>query len=204
MSRYFPKPYEPFGGDINVKVDLSNYATKTDIENISHVDTSSFALKINLADLKTEFDKLDIDKFVPAPVDLSKLSDVVKNDVVKNTDYNAKITKIESKIPDISNLATKSASITVENKLPDTSSLVKKTDYNTEITKIEGKILDINNLATKTILTTVENKLPNVSGLATEAQLTAVKNKIPDISNFATKTALTNLSNTVPDITTLI
>ena len=79
MSQYFPKPYEPFGGDIiNVKVDLSNYATKTDIKNISHVDTSSFALKPNLAGLKTEVDKLDIGKLVPVPVDLSKLSDVVK------------------------------------------------------------------------------------------------------------------------------
>ena len=83
MSQYFPKPYEPFGGDINVKVDLSNYATKTDIKNISHVDTSSFALKTNLANLKTEVDKLDIDKLVSVPVDLSKLSDVVKNDAVK-------------------------------------------------------------------------------------------------------------------------
>ena len=77
MSQYFPKPYEPFGGDINVKVDLSNYATKANIKNISHVDTSSFALKTNLANLKTEVDKLD--KLVPVPVDLSKLSDVVKN-----------------------------------------------------------------------------------------------------------------------------
>ena len=83
MSQYFPKVYEPFGGDVNVKVDLSSYATKADIRNISHVDTSSFALKTNLASLKTEFDKLDIDKLAPAPVDLSKLSDVVKNDVVK-------------------------------------------------------------------------------------------------------------------------
>ena len=78
MSQYFPKPYEPFGGDINVRADLSNYATKTDIKNISHVDTSSFALKSNLANLKTEVDKLDIDKLVPIPADLSKLSDIVK------------------------------------------------------------------------------------------------------------------------------
>ena len=83
MSQYFPKPYEPFGGDINVKVDLSNYTTKADIKNISHVNTSSFALKTNLANLKTEVDKLDIDKLVPVPTDLSKLSNVVKNDVVK-------------------------------------------------------------------------------------------------------------------------
>ena len=73
MSQYFPKPYEPFGGDINVKVDLSNYATKTDIKNISHIDTSSFTLKSNLASLKTELDKLDINKLVPVPLDLSKL-----------------------------------------------------------------------------------------------------------------------------------
>ena len=83
MSQFFPKSYEPFGGDINVKVDLSNYATKTDIKNISHIDTSSFALKSNLTSLKTEVDKLDINKLVPVPVDLSKLSDVVKNDVAK-------------------------------------------------------------------------------------------------------------------------
>ena len=68
MSQYSPKPYEPFGGDINVKVDLSNYATKADIKNISHVDTSSFALKSNLASLKTEVDKLDINKLVPVSI----------------------------------------------------------------------------------------------------------------------------------------
>ena len=79
MSQYFPKPYEPFGRDISVKVDLSNYATKTDIKNIWHIDTSSFALKSNLASLKTEVDKSDIDKLVPVPVDLNKLSDAVKN-----------------------------------------------------------------------------------------------------------------------------
>ena len=105
MSQYFPKPYEPFGGNINVKVDLSNYATKDDIKNITHVDTSSFALKTNVANLKTEVDKLDIyklkrlpnnlnnlktkvdkldiDKLVPVPADLSKLSNVVNNEVVK-------------------------------------------------------------------------------------------------------------------------
>ena len=72
MSQYFPKPYDPFSGDINVKVDLSNYATKAGIKNISHVDTSGFAFKTNLANLKTEVDKLDIDKLVPVPTDLSK------------------------------------------------------------------------------------------------------------------------------------
>ena len=85
MSQYFLKPYEPFGGDINV--DLSIYATKADIRNISHVDTLSFALKTNLANFKTEIDKLDIDKLVPIPVDLNKLNDAVKNDVVKKDVY---------------------------------------------------------------------------------------------------------------------
>ena len=83
MSQYFPKPYESFSGDINVEVNVLNYATKADIKNISHVDTSGFALKTNLANLKNEVDKLDIDKLVPNPTDLSKLSNVVKNDVVK-------------------------------------------------------------------------------------------------------------------------
>ena len=83
MSQYFPKPYESFGGDINVTVDWSNYATKSDMNSISYVNTSSFALKFNLASLKTEVYKLDIDKLVPLPIDLSKLRDVVKNDAVE-------------------------------------------------------------------------------------------------------------------------
>ena len=96
MTQYFPKPYEPFGGDINVKVDLSNYATKADIKNISHVDTSSFALKTNLANLKTEVDKLDINKLVPVPTDSSKLSNVLKNDVVKKTVYDKLVAKVNA------------------------------------------------------------------------------------------------------------
>ena len=83
MSQYFPKPFTSFVGNINVKVDISNYATKSDIKNISHVDSSSVALKANLASLKTEGDKLYIDKLVPVPVDLNKLSNIVKNNVVK-------------------------------------------------------------------------------------------------------------------------
>ena len=84
MSQYFPKLFRNFGGNINVKVDVSNYTTKTDLKNVTHVDTSSFALKTNLASPKTEFDKLDIDKLAPVPVDLSKLSDEVKNYLLKN------------------------------------------------------------------------------------------------------------------------
>ena len=96
MSQYFPKPYEPFGGDINVKVDLSNYATKADIKNISHIDTSSFASKSNLVSLQTKVDKLDIDKLLPVSVDLSKISDVVKNDVVKITAHDELVKMLKS------------------------------------------------------------------------------------------------------------
>ena len=96
MSENFPKPYEPFGGDSNVKVDLSNYATKVDLKNISHIDASSFALKTNLASLKNEVDKLDIDKLTPAPNDLAKLSNLVKNDVVKKAEYDKLVAKVNN------------------------------------------------------------------------------------------------------------
>ena len=119
MSQYFPKPFRSYGGIINVKVNLSNYATKVDIKNISHVDTSSFALKTNLASLKTEFDKLDIDKLAPVPVDLSKLSDVVKNDVVKKTVYDQLVVKVNN---------------------IDTSDFVLKTNYQTDKIELEKKI----------------------------------------------------------------
>ena len=111
MTQYFSKQYEPFGGDINVKIDLSNYATKVDIKNISHVDASSFALKTNLASLETEVYKLDIDKLVPVPVELSKLSDVIKNDVAKKTVYDELVAKVNN---------------------IDTSGFVLKTKYNTD------------------------------------------------------------------------
>ena len=128
---------------------------------MTHVDTSSLALKTNLADLKTEVDKLNIEKLVPVPVDLSKLSDVVTNGVVKKTvydklvakvnnidasdfvlktKYNTDKTELENKILDISNLATKTALTAVENSIPDISSLVKKTDYNTKTTNVENKL----------------------------------------------------------------
>ena len=80
MSQYLPKPHKPFSGDINIKVD---FATKTDIKNISHADTLRFALKRNLPNLKSDVDKLDIDKLVTVPTDLSKLSNVVKMILLK-------------------------------------------------------------------------------------------------------------------------
>ena len=154
MSLYFPKLYEPFAGDINVKVDLSSYATKTDIKNISHVDTSSFALETNLANLITEVDKLDIDKVAPVPVDLSKLSDVVKSDVVKKAVYDKLVARINS--IDTSGFLLKTKYDTdkseIENKITNTSDVVKKTDYNVKITEIDRKIPHVSSLATKSTL----------------------------------------------------
>ena len=93
MSQYVPKP-SSHEENIKIEIDLTNYATKKDINDIAHVDTSNFALKANLANLKTEVDKLDIDKLVPIPNDLSKLSNVVKNDVVKKVDCNKLVAKV--------------------------------------------------------------------------------------------------------------
>ena len=133
MSQNFRKSYEPFGGDINVKVDLSNYVSKADIKNISHVDTSSFAINSNLGNLKTEVDKLDIDKLVPVPVDLSKLSNVVKTDVVKKTVHDKLVAKVNSIEISAFGLKTKydTDKSEIEYKIPGTSNLIKKTDYNT-------------------------------------------------------------------------
>ena len=144
MSEYFPKPSN-HKKNIKVEIDLSNYATKADIKNITHVDTPNFALKTNLASLKTEVDKLDIDKLVPIPADLSKLSNVVKNGVVKKTEYNELVTKVKN--IDTSDFVLKTSYNTkiteLENRIPDTSNLVKKTDYNTKITELENKIPDL-------------------------------------------------------------
>ena len=176
MSQYFPKPYEPFGGDINVKVDLSNYATKADIKNISHVDTSSFALKSNLASLKTEVDKLDIDKLVPLQVDLGKLSDEVKSDV-KKTVYDKLVVKVNN--IDTSRLVLKNEYDTdkteLKNKIPDTRCLVKKTDYNARITATEFQLPSISGLATNAALTAVEIGIPNISSLLKKKQIITQK-----------------------------
>ena len=116
MSQYFPMPFTSSGGNIKVNVDLSNYATKTDLKNVTRIDTSSFALKTNLASLRTEVDKLDIAKLVPVPIDLSNLGNVVKNDVVKKTAYD----KLVAKVNNI-----------------DTSDFVLKTIYQTDKAKLE-------------------------------------------------------------------
>ena len=163
MAKYFPEPFRSFERNINVKVDLSNYAKKTDFKNVTHVDTSSFALKTNLASLKTEADKLDIDKLAPAPVDLNNLSDVVKNDVVKKAVYDQLVAKVNNVYTSDLVLKTKyqTDKTELDKKIPDVSNLVKKTKFS----EIEANILDISNLATKTALTVVENKISQKNGL---------------------------------------
>ena len=128
MSKYFPKSFKSFGRNISVKVDLSNYTTKTDLRNVTHIDTSSFALKTNLASLKTEADKLDIDNLGPVPADLSKLSDVVKNDVVKKTAYDKLVAKVNN---------------------VDANDFVLRTKYNTDKTVLEKKIPNVTDFVKK-------------------------------------------------------
>ena len=101
MSQYYP-PYRSSSNNIKVELDLANYATKTDLKNITHVDVSSFTSKTNLAALTTEVDKIDADKLKTTPADLTKLTNAVEHDVVKKTDYNTKITSIEAKIIGVS------------------------------------------------------------------------------------------------------
>ena len=161
MSQYFPMPFKSFGGNISVKVDLLNYATKTDLKNITHIDIWSFALKANLASLKTEVDQLGIEKLAPVPIDLSKLSDVVKNDAVKKALYE----KLTAKVNNI-----------------DTSDFVIKTKYQTEKTELERKTPDVTDFVKKTKLTELKNKIPDVNSLAIKTALSAVENKIPSVS----------------------
>ena len=180
MNEYFPKP-KSLGASVKFELGLSNYATKTDLKNATGFDTSSFAKKIDLANLKSDVDKLDIDKLkhvpiglnslkskadkldvdklVPVPVDLSKLIDVVKNDVVKKDVYNAKIKNIEDKIPDITNLATNAS-------------------LKAKINEFKGEIPSITNLATTAALTTVENRIPNVSNLVKKSNYNTKINEI--------------------------
>ena len=127
--------------DINVNVDLFNYATKADLKNATGIDTSKLAAKSDLASLKAEVDKLDIDKLIPVPLDLRKLSDLVKNDVNKKTVYDKLVAKGNN--IDTSGFVLKTKYNTdqseIEKKIPNTSGFVKKLDYTTKITEIENK-----------------------------------------------------------------
>ena len=198
MSQYFP-PYNNSSENIKVELDLSNYATKKYINDITHVDVSGFANKANLAALKTEVDKIDTDKLKTA--DLAKLTNAVENDLVKKTVYNTKVTSIETQIAGLTkNTADNLADIT-KLKAIDTNSFVLKTKLASDVTTLENKI------------DTVDKKIPDISGLATKtslnaylqtttfnSKLTEVENKIKSADIIA-KSANTKASTIRSDLT---
>ena len=128
MSQYYP-PYKSFSNNIKVELDLTNYATKKDLKNITHVDVSSFASKTNLAALKTEVDKIDVDKLKTTPIDLDRLSNFVKNDVVKKTDYNTKVTSIEAQITGLTKNTVNNLADITKLKAIDANSFVTRTNF---------------------------------------------------------------------------
>ena len=154
---------------------------------MTRVNTSSFVLKTNLANLKTEVDKLDIEKLAPVPVDLSKLNDVVENDVVKKTVYDKLVAKVNAIL--LNNI--------------DANDFVLKTKYNGDKTELKNKIHDVTNFVKKAKLTELENKIPDISNLATKTALTTVKNKIPSVSDLVKKTdyntKVTEIENKLTD-----
>ena len=139
MSTYYP-PYRSSSNNIKVELDLANYATKTDLKNITHVDVSTYASKTNLAALKSEVDQIDVDKLKTAPTDLGKLSNVVKNDVVKKTDYNANETSIEGQIAGITKNTIDNLADITKLKAVDANSFVLKTKLASDVTSLENKI----------------------------------------------------------------
>ena len=139
MSQYFP-PYNNSSKNIKVELDLTNYTTKDDVKNITHIDVSSYATKANLAALKTEVDKIDVDKLKTVPVDLAKLSNVVNNDVVKKADYNTKVTSIENQIAGVTKNTLDNLADITKLKAIDTSNFVLKTKLASDVATLENKI----------------------------------------------------------------
>ena len=204
MSNY--PPYKSSSNNVKVEVDLTNYATKTDLKNITHVHVRRFASKTNLAALKTEVDKIDTDKLKTAPTDLAKLTNAIENDVVKKTDYNTKVTSIEAQIAGLTKSAVDNLADITKLKAIDTNSFVNKTklsaDINTLDDKINGvdkKIPDISGLATKTSLnnyletstfnsevTEVESKIKDADIIAKSAN-TKVNTIRSNLTSYATK-----------------
>ena len=204
MSIYYP-PYKSSSNNIKVELDLSNYATKNDLKNITHVDVSSFASETNLAALKTEVDKIDVDKLKTAPSDLAKLTNAVENDLVRKTDYNTKVTSIEAQIAGLTKNTVDNLADITKLKAIDTNSFVRKTKLASDVTTLENKIdtvekkADISGLATKTILTSylqtatfnskdteVENKIKATDIIAKSANTKA--NTIrSDLTDYAKK-----------------
>ena len=192
---YYP-PYKSSSNNVKVELDLTNYATKTDLKNITHVDVSSFASKTNLAPLKTEVDKIYTDKFKTAPTDLAKLTNAIENDVVKKTDYNTKVTSIEAQIAGLTKNAVDNLADITKLKAIDTNSFVNKTKFSADINTLNYKIDG------------VEKRNPDISGLATKTSLndylkasrfnskvTEVESKIKDADIIA-KSAVTR-ANTI-------
>ena len=176
MSTYYP-PYKNSSQNIKVELDLASYATKDDVKNITHVDVSSFASKTNLAALKTEVDKIDVGKLKTVPVDLTKLSNAVNNDVVKKTDYNTKVTSIENQIAGVTKSTLDNLADITKLKAVDTSNFVLKTKLASDVTTLENKI------------DTVDKKIPDISGLATKTSLTScletatLNSKVTEVEN---------------------
>ena len=160
MSTYYP-PYKSSSQNIKVELDLANYATKTDLKNITHVDVGSYASKTNLAALKSEVDKIDVDKLKTTPADLAKLSNVVKNDVVKKTDYSTKVTSIEAQIAGLTKNTVDNLADITKLKAVDTNNFVTRTKFSADTNALDDKIDG------------VEKKIPDVSGLATKTSLTS-------------------------------
>ena len=188
---YYP-PYNNSSNNIKVELDLSNYATKDDVKNITHVDASSYATKTNLVSLKTEVDKIDTDKLKTVPADLAKLSNVVKKDVVKKTDYSTKVTSIEPQIAGLTKNTVDNLADITKRKAIDTNSFVTRTKFSADNNSLDDKIDG------------VEKKKPDVSGLATKTSLnsylqtstfnskvTEIESKIKDADIIA-KSANTN------------
>ena len=160
MGTYYP-PYKSSSNNIKVALDLVNYATKDDVKNITHVDVSSFASKTNLVALKTDVDKIDADKLKTTPTGLAKLTNAAENDLVKKTDYNTKVTSIETQIAGLTKNTVDNLADITKLKAIDTNSFVLKTKLASDVTTLENKI------------DTVDKKIPDISGLATKTSLTS-------------------------------
>ena len=155
---YYP-PYKSSSNNVKVELDLTNYATKTDLKNITHVDVSSFASKNNSAALKTKLDKIDTDKLKTAPTDLAKLTNAIENDVVKKTDYNTKVTSIEAQIAGLTKNTVDNLADITKHKAIETNSVVTRTTFSADTNTLDDKIDG------------VEKKIPDISGLATKTSL---------------------------------
>ena len=139
MSTYYP-PYKSSSSNVKAELDLTNYATKTDLKNITHVDVSSFASKTSLAALKTEVDKIDVDKLKTAPVDLAKLTSAVENDLVKKTDDNTKVTSTEAQIAGLTKNTVDNLANITKLKVIDTNSFVTRTKFSADANALDDKI----------------------------------------------------------------